>query len=210
MHVAGAGPLPAPWGSVADETLRARPERRSCRRATRRRPAGATRPKKGARGRRGRRRRDAAAYKGHGTSDPERPGRQRGGECARAVRVPARPRSRARGLGPRGLRARPSAQARVTSSRPTRQAWDLQGRAGDFWGKGTPRPEGRDRGACCPSPRPGTVGDAGPGRAEPAFCFGSLRVCSLTLDSRLSLPGLNVLIIEMGRLNSLSSQVFLP
>lgn len=49
-----------------------------------------------------------------------------------------------------------------------------------------------------------------PGRAEPPFCFGFLRVCSLTLDSQLSLPGLNVLIIEMGRLDSLSSQIFLP
>lgn len=133
------------------------------------------------------------------------PGGSAAVSCARAVRVPALPRSRARGLGPRGLRARPYAKARVTSSRPTRQAWDLQGRVGDFWGEGTLRPEGRDRGASCPRPRPGTVGDAGPRRAEPAFCFGSLRVCSLTLDSQLSLPGLSVLIIEMGRLDSLSS-----
>lgn len=103
-------------------------------------------------------------------------GRQLGGECARAVRVLACPRARARGLGPRGLRARPSAKARVTFSRPTRQAWDLQGRAGDFWGEGTLRPEGRDPGASCLRPRPGTVGDAGPRGAEPAFCFGSLRV----------------------------------
>lgn len=48
------------------------------------------------------------------------------------------------------------------------------------------------------------------GRAEPAFCFGSLRLCSLTLDSQLSLPGLNVLVIEMGRLDSLLDQGFLP
>lgn len=201
MHVAGTGPLPAPWGSVADETLRAWPERRSRRRVTRRRRrAGAPRPKKRVPGAAG-----AAAPRRRGAQGAWslRPCAAASGSAAVSVRGPcACPCARARGLGPRGLRARPSAKARVTSSRPTRQAWDLQGRAGDFRGERTPRPEGRDRGASCPRPRPGTVGDAGPRRAKPAFCFASLRVCSLTLDSQLSLPGLNVLILEMGRLDS--------
>lgn len=208
MHVAGAGPLPVPWGSLADETLRARPERRA--------RAGQLDGEDGV-GRRTLKGRAGAAWavapgrRGSEGAWSLRPCAAPGGSAAVSVRGPcACPRARARGLGPRGLRARPSAKARVTSSRPTRQVWDLQGRAGDFWGEGTPRPEGRDLGASCPRPRPGTVGDAGPGRAEPVFCFGSLRVCSLTLDSQLSLPGLNVLIIEMGHLDSLSSQVFLP
>lgn len=73
MHVAGTGLLLAPWGSVADETLRARPERRAPYGVIRRkRPAGVARPK-GVRGRRGRRRPDAAAQKGRGTFDPARP-----------------------------------------------------------------------------------------------------------------------------------------
>lgn len=108
-------------------------------------------------GARGRRRRDASAQKGRGGSDPARP------RAAVSVRGPcARPCARAPGLGPRGLRARPAPKARVTSSRPPRQAWELRGRAGDFWGEGAPRPEGRDRGASYPRPRPGTMGDAWP------------------------------------------------
>lgn len=84
---------------------------------------------------------------GRGDSGTRAPWRRRGlrpcaspgcGECRARARTPA-----LRRLGPRRLRARPAAKARVTCSRPTRQAWELRGRAGDFWGEGAPRPEGR-------------------------------------------------------------------
>lgn len=135
-----------------------------------------------------------------------RPCASPGGGAAVSVRGPcARPHARTPalgGLGPRGLRARPAAKARVIPSRSAREAWDLRGREGDLCGEGSLKAKGQTPGSQLPKAkaRYGGRRPAAPSRLSvPAPSV----FCPLTLDSQLSLLGLNVFIFEMGCLDSL-------